>query len=274
MLKDEASPKPEAGKEPAKPAADTPGQKPAEAVSLADFRASQEKITALGSQLGEMTTTLGRIAESLASNRSAPVQPTSQTAPDVTDAELQKALQDGDPAALRRMQNANNARLLAAVQQLVEPLRVTGTKAISDITNRVMRASMPHYELLKNDVDKMLDSLDPAIRMQPETVEHVYNIAVGKNVDKIVATEVEKQLRQSREADAATGGGGDASSRQVETGATELKEFAEIVGPDAMAALKTRKQTPEQFVARQGYASIEAWLKVAKEQGEPEGAAA
>lgn len=246
-----------------------PAATPAPAyATMAELTASE---TRQAGRFEEVNRNLAQIAAALAQNRNP--QPQQQAPARVarpSDTELAESLSNGNTEPLKRLLAAEREDMLRVMAENINPLQQVGTSAISALTERVMRAEMPHYALLKPEIEKKLAMLDPSLRMQPEAIANLYNLVAGENIDKIVNAAVEAKLREARgNPDGNADGKGTERGVNGPTSANEAltKEFAAEVGAEAMQALKARNQTPEQFVARLGYKDLETYLKAARPEG-------
>lgn len=224
--------------------------------------ATNDKITGLTNQIQNLTA----LAQTLANQGQRQAEPVRQAVAAPTDKELSDALVNGDVGAIRRMMAAERAATIEMIRGAVDPLQSVGMQAIGDLTKRVLKSEIPYYDTLKSEIDKQLEQLDPSLRMQPEAVIRVGQMVAGQNIDKIVKTEVERQLREARgNSDGALDGNG--THRETQTDATTtavLQRFADVAGADAMKQLKGKGLTPDQFVKRLGYESVEKYLELAE----------
>lgn len=226
----------------------------------------------LAESIAAINQNLTALATGLANRGPAPVAAPATPAL-VTDDELRAAAETGDPKAIRRLQAESESRILAAVSGAVNEVRTVGMSAIGALADRVVLKDLPHYDLLKSDIDKELTRLAPELRMNPEAIAAVGQMVAGRNIDKIVTARVEEELRKARgDADGNAGTGSTRETPEV----TQHKElharFAAVVGADAMQALKAKGTTPEAFVAKLGhYKDVEEYVKLA--EGPAEGSA-
>lgn len=218
-------------------------------------------------QLNAMEQSINRMAENFNSGIQTLVNaqrqnqtPSNQPPAEVTEAELDQAAQSGEGVG-RVLKRALADLERKIVTQYVDPVRAQGADVIGQLSERVVRSEMPYYDLLKTDVDKMLDNMDPGLRMQPKVLKHVYDTVVGQNINKIVAREVETQLRKTTDGDPTE------TPTTTRTASPKDPSAEETFGREALDSLKFLKGAPDPdlFAQRLGYKDAKEYLKMALE---------
>jgi hypothetical protein len=77
----------------------------------------------------------------------------------------------------------------------IDPAMQSGAQTIEQISAKITRADMKHYDLVRDDVESALANLPVDQRMNPTMRTAAYNIAVGQNLDKILDAQKEEILR-------------------------------------------------------------------------------
>jgi hypothetical protein len=189
-----------------------------------------------------------------------PVRYNAPTVEDVTPEEIESAIAEGGAGVgklFKKALDANNARML---RDHILPLQQQGADTIGELAEEVGKGRMPHYELVKDEMARVLNQLDPTVRMQPKVRKHVYDTVVGTKLDAIVEQEVEKRLRQKD---------GEVTQDKANTGRKSPNDkdgptFDEAFGAESMQALKYLKgqPDPDAFARKLGYKDSKEYLQL------------
>jgi len=137
----------------------------------------------------------------------------------------------------------------------IDPAMNAGIQTIDQISAEITRGKMKYYDLVKDDVEAALASLAPDQRMNPQMREAAYNIAVGKNIAKIMEAQEEEMLRSV--SDAANNGtppvGGNSRAND-QPGKDTIPEPKDVLSPSALNAIKSVGKTPDEYYKSLGYA--------------------
>jgi len=183
------------------------------------------------------------------------------------DAQIDAAQEDGKPigALLRQRDKINSAKVRLEVSREIDPKLAAGMQTIDYLSGEVTRSKMPHLDIVKKDYDAQLSSLSPAERMNPQIRQAAYNIAVGQNIDKIVAAK-EEEVRRSVASDPNLTPDGP----NARTTPTKYKEGIptpkDVLGPEAMAAIATKygsasKENIDREYRNRGYSGWEGYYE-------------
>lgn len=145
----------------------------------------------------------------------------------------------------------------------IDPAMATGAQTIEQISAKITRADMPHYDLVRTDVESALANLPVDQRMNPQMRTAAYNIAVGQNLDKILDAQKEEILR------AATPAPGtpppSANARSKDSKGNEVPKPSEVLSRDSLAALEGVGKTPDEYYKSRGYAG--GWTEFYEKRG-------
>lgn len=186
--------------------------------------------------------------------------------------QIDQAIADQQPVSkLLSQRDALNSKALRLQIQEEDlgPLRMIGTQALNQLSDTVTRQGMKHFDVVKDDFNSILSTVPEDQRMLPEVRKIVYETAVGRNTDKIFEAEREKILREAAEQQALDTNNN--SGRTVDKDGNEIPKPVDILGEGAMAALKTKGQSVDQYYQTLGYTGYQDWWeKTGKEFYEEE----
>ena len=158
--------------------------------------------------------------------------------------------------------NLKKTRIL--VNEDIAPALATGVQTIEQLSERVTSGDMPHLSLVKEDFDAALQNLTPEQRMNPEVRKQVYNLAVGQNMDKIVAAKEEEILRKASEQQTSEPPGGNA--RTTNAGSATTPKPEDVLSRGALTAISAVGKTPDEYYKSRGYEGwSDFWEKRGKE---------
>lgn len=222
--------------------------------------------TVFEDKIGQLSETVGQ----LTANISALIQNQAQRGGDAPAPLMDVSEQEYDeaglsPAASKLFKRQLEVERQKMLKEYILPLRETGLTSLAEIREELSTSKMPYYDVFKKEVDAELKRMDPALRTRKDVVEYVYNTVVGQNVKKVLELEQEKGARQRAAVEAT-------DTARVTSRGTGLKDgempsFEDVMGVDAMTALRNRGLTPEKFCASIG-TTPEAYIKMAMEQEE------
>lgn len=183
------------------------------------------------------------------------------------DTQIDKAVEDGNAVSrlLRERDKINSARVRLEVNREFDPKFAAGVETIDFLAGEVTRRKMPHYDIVKDDVERHLKSLPANQRMNPQVRQAAYQLAVGQNVDKIVAAK-EEEVRRSVAENASMAPNGPNGRMSGGQGYSEgVPDPKKILGSGAIAALKAKNVSVDQEYQRRGYVGWEDyWNKTGK----------
>jgi hypothetical protein len=124
---------------------------------------------------------------------------------------------------------------------------------------------MPHYDIVQKDVEAHLRQLPADQRMNPQVRKAAYQLAVGQNVDKIMAAQKEEILR-SAAADLTMAPSGQSGRNTGAQYGADIPDPKKVLGSDALTALRSKGVSVDQEYQRRGYDGWEDyWNKVGKD---------
>lgn len=188
--------------------------------------------------------------------------------------EVNEAGKPGLSKLLRERDKLSEQKLRLRIKhEDIDPAFAVGVQTIEQLSTEVTKGGMKYYDIVKKDMEAHLRQLPPEQRMNPQVRQAAYKMAIGDNVDKIMAAQKEEILRSSAENtnDAPNGRNGRSSQQQYSAGVPDPKK---VLGEGALQALKLKGVSIDQEYRRRGYDGWEDyWNKIGKEYfGEQEAA--
>lgn len=169
---------------------------------------------------------------------------------DVTDAEIEEALQTGTGAAkFRKMVNAGVERVK---REVLGPDMAAGFQAITGLTREVVASKMPYYARFQKEIDEYISALGPTQRLQPESYKAAHDYVVGLHVNELLAEQGEAGRRQ---ANPQPQGGQLAGPNSRTTGQGRGQPEAFTFTAENQSALAIKGYTPDQQAQKMGYKS-------------------
>ncbi len=202
----------------------------------------------------------------LAARNVAPAPATEVRAPiaELSDEEINNAFSEGKLADVIRKAIGNSEEKIK--REYIEPLQQMGVSSISELTARITKADMPHYNRFKADIDRYIAGMEPAFRMSPNAHKLAHDAVVGANIDVLLKEEREATLRQAAQPPGPAGQlPGSQSGRQTGTG-DAIPTVAELFGQESADSLAARGKDPDGFARDLGYKNWEEYAKLAKTQ--------
>lgn len=182
------------------------------------------------------------------------------------DAQIDEAVADGKPVSSlfrkRDTLTSEKTRLTVKYQDL-DPALSQGIQAIDYLTDKVTRNDMPHLDVVKDSFETNLRDLPANQRMNPQVRQAAYKIAVGENIDKILEAKKEEVLR-SAAAEPAGDVSGENGRGKGAGGKDDIPTPQEVLGTEAMQALKTKGITVDEYYKKLGY---EDWSDFYEKKG-------
>jgi hypothetical protein len=225
--------------------------------------AKSDDVAALREQLSGMTESLAELRGALSSAyqqqapRQAPVEE-----PEMTDEEINRALQEGEnPAAkLRAMLSRATRAAEGRVRSELEQLRNTGVSSLTEIVAG-QAAALPHYKDYEKEIRGYMAQLPPEAQANFGTWKLAHDAVVGQHKDEIVSREIEAERRRSR--DAAANPNLPGSGQQAAGGGTEQKvpQVEDWGGAEARSELHSKGQTEDEFAKKLGYKSWNDYME-------------
>lgn len=172
---------------------------------------------------------------------------------DALDLKIDAAVQEGKPVSQLMKQRSTLDRKATRLQiktEDIDPAFSAGIQTIDQLSETVTRGKMKYYDIVKADVDEFLISLPPEQRMNPKMREAAYNMAVGKNVDKITAAQKEEMLREAANPPAPPPPG---NSRSSNAKPGTIPTPKEVLSSGALAAISLKGITVDEYYKKMGY---------------------
>lgn len=189
------------------------------------------------------------------------------------DVEIDKLIEKGEPISKL---NRQRDKLIQAQTRLeikhrdLDPAFNQGITAIDALSSEISRGKMKYYEIVKPDMDQILAGIPADQRMSPTVRESAYQLAVGKNMVKIMDAQREEILRSSVPDPNLIPG--NKNSRNGANAGSTVPSPRDVLGKEGMAALNQKGITVEQYYKNLGYAGWEDfWNKRGKDYFGEEG---
>lgn len=198
-----------------------------------------------------------------------PQQPAAPTGPTVAeqlkmietdiddiDDKINDAVVDGKPVKSLMKKRGMLERQYTRLQiqsEDIKPMQDLGLSAIDQLSDRVTRSDMPHYELVKKDYEKHLAGLSREQRANPEVRAMAYKLAVGDNFDKIFNAQMEQKLREQAAATPSPDVGGAGREQKLKFNDEEVPSFESVMSAEAQKALRDKKIDPDTYYRKWGY---------------------
>jgi hypothetical protein len=185
--------------------------------------------------------------------------------PEVTDAEVQAALDAGDAKKVREL-NARTAR--RAVQQESARTAPVQSAAIASLNSVVAErlTTKKHYGKFKDELNAELGKVPANIPRTYELMDNIYAYVVGRHAEELEQEVQDRTLRAAREEGAVAPG---SAGRAAAGGAPGDEKPEDVFGTLALDAFKIkgrRKGRDLNGEARSlGYENAQAWMKKSKE---------
>ena len=183
------------------------------------------------------------------------------------DASFNLAVKDGEPISdLLHKRDALTRKYTRTEIKLrdIDPAMGEGVDVISQLSSEMARSKMPHYALVKDAMEQQLSGLPANQRMSPQIQKAAYEMAVGQNLEVIMDSEREKLLREDAlklEQTTQTG----QNSRTGASGDGTIPKPKDVLGADAINALRSKNKTVDQHYQGLGYKDWpDYWEKTGK----------
>lgn len=191
--------------------------------------------------------------------------------PDVTDAEIEEALQQGKGAATFRKLVAKSVN--SAKKELTTRLNDTegfGVNVISELVKDAARPKMPYYDKEKHpkitkEIDEHLAQLTPQMRLSKDVLVKVHDAVVGGHMAEIIAAEKEAAIRGVQASPGSMNPTG-SNSRTHGTG-SKIPTVEEFLGKQAADSMKSFGQDPDTFAQKWGCKDWPDYVAKHREEG-------
>lgn len=173
---------------------------------------------------------------------------------------------------MRQRDTLNAKRLRLQIKsEDIDPALSEGVRTIDYLSAEISRGKMPHYDVVKDDMESALANMPASQRMNPEVRQMAYNMAVGQNIDKIADIQKEQILRESADSLAAGTPPGN-NGRNGQRGGEDIPKAEEFLSQTSLDAISSAGKTPDEYFRRQGFEDgFAGWYKkyhAPKKEGE------
>jgi hypothetical protein len=255
-------PDPAIDPETGKPTEPTPQQMTVTIEELTDLKAKAAKLDVfekLGPNLG---------AHQVPQAPAAPAGPTlSDQVKDIDtqvsalDAKIDEAVLEQKPVSklMRQRDELNAKRIRLQIQhEDINPRLSAGMQTLNDLTSEIVKGQMPYIDIVRDDYEANLNSIPVDSRASLQARQMAYQMAIGKNMSKVLEAEKEKILREAAPTQTTpattTGRGKDSKGNQI-------PEPKELLGEGAIMALKEKGQSVDDYYKNMGYDSYADWYE-------------
>lgn len=132
----------------------------------------------------------------------------------------------------------------------IDPMMSAGMHSIDLLSSEVSKGKMKYFDIVKSDYEALLGSIDANQRSSLEVKQKIYDIAVGQNIDKIMAAQKEEILRQGHD-NANNPPPGNNGRNNQDDGDTPKVET--ILSRDALNAIKSRGMSVDDYYKKRGF---------------------
>lgn len=176
-----------------------------------------------------------------------------ETQIDALDVEIDTKVTEGKPVSALMKKRSALDRQITRIQikaEDIDPMMNAGMLTIDALSSEVSKGKMKYFDIVKNDYESLINSIDPAQRSSLEVKQKIYDIAVGQNIDKIMAAQQEELLRQGH--DNANNPPPNNNGRNND-GDDNTPKVSDILSRDALNAIKSRGMTVDEYYKKRGF---------------------
>lgn len=235
---------------------------PPQFVSTEEFKQFREEQARQSTALTEAINAMRSAVE--ASNRPREVvreEPRREAAPVVTREEYVEAVQNGDIKKVEQYEAQQEARVAARLNQLES----TGTSAIAELNKRTEVGSLPYYTRFKKDIDTLVESLPPHLKMSAGVYKYAHDKIVGEHVQEIIAEEREAALRKPTTDEPIDRVPAGRSGRETGRETSRVPSPRDLGGQEVEDALAFRGMDADTQARKLGYKSWADYMDKTKE---------
>ena len=178
---------------------------------------------------------------------------------EVTEEQYLEAVDNRDYATVRRYNEQRDARL---IKTHIEPLRAGGLNAIAGLTKQSIE-SKEHYKRFEKEINELIETMSPEIRIQPIAYQMAYDTVVGRHHGELVTEEREKALRQGVDPAQAGRPGSQAGQGREKAGGAPTPEelFDGQANKSELVANIAFKGGPDAFAKKLGHKDWKAYTE-------------
>jgi len=167
---------------------------------------------------------------------SQPVTP--QAVPGISEAEFTKAIEEGEAGKVSQYMKQELAAKDKQWEEKFGQMQSYGLNAIGDLAKAQAASSkdMPFYGDYRDEIETLLKQHNAS---DPVSIRSAYEVVIGRNMSKILASEAEKKARQASDPSSIPPG-----EAHIERGSNNTESFdpAKAVSAEAMTALSRRHE--------------------------------
>lgn len=175
---------------------------------------------------------------------------------DTLDAKIDQRVSEGKPVSSLMKERSKLDRQITRLQiksEDIDPVINAGMQTIDQLSSEVSRGKMKYYDIVKDDYDSLLATIDPSQRSSMDVKKKIYDIAVGQNIDKIMEAQKEELLRAGH--DNANDGTPNGKGRNKSD--DDTPKPSDILSRDAINAIKSKGLTVDEYYKKRG--NPEGW---------------
>lgn len=265
-----------------KEAADAAAKKAADEAAAAKQKAlddaahaQKSNLDAIAGSLTNLTTQIAQLGgrvDILAqerTNRGEPAAPATGSTRTVSQADIDKAYDEGDYKRAGQLQSTFNAEtmneILAGINTKITGLEQQGVTMIADVVKQQQAAGLPYYSKYKTEIDEFLQKVPASARTQPEMYKWAHDAIVGRHTADIVKEEVEKEIRKRMDGGGGyVPGSGGGEGHETNDGKLTIDSVYEGDAEGIKRLLRSKKITMTEYAARRGYPDEQSYLTYVK----------
>lgn len=170
---------------------------------------------------------------------------------------IDDAIADGKPVSTlmtKRDELVQKRNRLQIQHEDIDPLRNFAATNIDALSATVTstKENMPYLDLVKDEMDTMLNQLQPEQRANPQIRLKTYEMAVGANLPKILEAQKEEILRATTTDTPDTTTSSRGQSYKDSAG-NAIPAPKEVLSANALNAIRAKGQTVDEYYKRLGY---------------------
>ena len=224
--------------------------------------ATADDVGALAKRFDDINSTLQRLQGFVEGAVRTQPQAAPAAEPELTDADINKALQAADegtnPAAIiRALAEKTAARSTARVEQQLQALQDYGVQNFQTFAEAQVRA-LPHFKRFEKEIRTEIDKLQPALRGSAQAWEYAYQLVRGRHADEMANEAAEEAVRKAKEQFPSAAPPAQQEPPKLKDG-RPVPTAQDLGGHVAVEALAIKGMTEEDFAKKMGY---ESWKDV------------
>lgn len=175
--------------------------------------------------------------------------------------EVREAFETGDGSRFMDVYNRSLAAVHNASQQQVRALEQAGMERINQLSQEVVKSTVPDYQTYEKEVDRLANEYGVSgdLRSNPKVVQLLVNAAKGEDLEREVERRMEARARQAVQRQTP-----DPTAVREPSAQPESEE--PVFSLAALQALRNAGRSPDQHAQQMGYANWDAYVQATSEK--------